>query len=773
MKSFKNDGLMKNLFKVIFVAAATTTLFACNKEIENPTPETPVSVRTVQFSAGPVTRTVFGTPSGSSVPTLWTENKTVGISLNFAPFKESNTPEVASGGATANFSANIDDSGSAPYTFYAVSPYSSVISASASYCSVQVDIPASQTPLATSVDENAQILVAKHSAGSSFPTSSVTLDFTHLTAYGKISFSNLLLAAGESIASVSLTAAENWVGRYYYYFEDHDPYSEGDLAENSVGKTLTLTTSSATDIWFACAPVNLSGKTVKVVITTDKATTYTKNITIPAGKTFASGKVNAFTINMNGITADSAAEYELVTDPSELTAGKKVIIAAPGDYAVAMSTTQNSNNRGSASVTKSQNNTIISSPSDAVQIFTIVGGTTTGTIAFSTGSGYIYAAASDKNYLRTEETLSANSSWSVSIDSDGIATVIAQGDNTRNHLRYNAANNPPVFGCYAETSSVETKVSLFVPASNWELNSIAVTTSPDKTTYEAGEDFDPTGMVVTAHYVDADNNSHTKNVVLNNADLTISPSTSLTAGTTSVSISYGGKSTTQAITVTAPIIWDLKSIAVTTAPSKTNYTEGEFFDPTGMVVTATYENHDNTAQTKTETVDNNDLTFSPTTSTALTTSDTAITITYNGKTTSQTIKVDAVGSKKTYTLTIDYNTLDQLTSGSGYATYNGDHTITATATDKSTTSVVVNSYQVMSNTNNNQWQKSKGVIYNKTDLGAIKSVTVNSTSGTFTTTYGSSESPSGSTLGSSDGYFKVAVGSATGYTTSIVVVFEK
>ncbi len=451
---------MKNLFKVLLVAAATSALFACTKEI-SVKDENPAQVKTVQFSTAPVTKTVFGTASGSTLPTLWTENMTVGISLNLAAAKESTQPVVANGGATATFSADLEAGENSYFVFYAISPYASVISTSADYKSVQVDIPSSQTPLEDSVDEKAQILVAKYDAGSTFPTSSVNLEFAHLTAYGKISFSNLALADGETIASVSLTASKDWAGRFYYYMENSGSYSEGDIAPRTPAKTITLTTSSASDIWFACAPVDMGGESVKVVVTTDKGTTYTKNITIPSGKTFDSGKVNVFTVNMNGITADSAVEYQLVTSASALTAGSKVIIAAPGDVEVAMSTTQNGNNRGSASVTKTNNNTIISSPSDAVQIFTLATGTKANTVAFSTGSGYIYAASSTANHLRTEETLSDNSSWTVTIDSDGVATVVAQGANTRNHMRYNSGNNPPVFSSYSETSSVSTKVSIY------------------------------------------------------------------------------------------------------------------------------------------------------------------------------------------------------------------------------------------------------------------------------------------------------------------------
>ena len=72
-----------------------------------------------------------------------------------------------------------------------------------------------------------------------------------------------------------------------------------------------------------------------------------------------------------------------------------------------------------------------------------------------------------------------------------------------------------------------------------------------------------------------------------------------------------------------------------------------------------------------------------------------------------------------------------------------------------------------------QWQKSNGAIYNTTDLGKIISITVNKTSGTFTTYYGTSQKPTkDTTVGG--GYFQTKVGSDnTGKTSSIVIVFNK
>lgn len=96
---------------------------------------------------------------------------------------------------------------------------------------------------------------------------------------------------------------------------------------------------------------------------------------------------------------------------------------------------------------------------------------------------------------------------------------------------------------------------------------------------------------------------------------------------------YNAGEATATITVNPALV--LSSIAVTTPPTKTTYIEGESFDPTGMVVTATYADE--------STDDVTDVcTFTP--SGALTTSDTEITVRYTEnattKTTTQAITVN-------------------------------------------------------------------------------------------------------------------------------------
>ena len=130
---------------------------------------------------------------------------------------------------------------------------------------------------------------------------------------------------------------------------------------------------------------------------------------------------------------------------------------------------------------------------------------------------------------------------------------------------------------------------------------------------------------------------------------------------------------------------------------------------------------------------------------------------------------NAWGVDYTYSFTInagDFNT-------TSYAANNNEKTSTATCTTdgSKTMSVKWTSYQVMKNSSNMQWQKSKGYIYNSTDLGTINSVTVTSSAGSFTTYYGTSEQPSSGSAGSGKGYFKTSVGGATGTTSQIVINF--
>ena len=145
----------------------------------------------------------------------------------------------------------------------------------------------------------------------------------------------------------------------------------------------------------------------------------------------------------------TAQTATLVTDASSLKAGDEIVIAAiDADYA--LGTNQKTNNREAVAVTKGGEKLTLN---DSVQILTLANGTKDGTFAFYTGSGYLYAAgkskaqgeSSNKNYLKTSPDLTDNASWTIEI-AEGAATVVAQGENGCNTLRYN--NSSGLFSAY-------------------------------------------------------------------------------------------------------------------------------------------------------------------------------------------------------------------------------------------------------------------------------------------------------------------------------------
>ena len=155
----------------------------------------------------------------------------------------------------------------------------------------------------------------------------------------------------------------------------------------------------------------------------------------------------------------------------------------------------------------------------------VVGETVTFTPTLSGGSGL---------YERTISWVSTNTSVVASPENseDGesvTVTALASGSTT-------------ITGTVVSPGSASASFVVNVKA----LSGIAVTTPPSKTVYFEDEAFDSTGMVVTATFTD----SSTEDVT---SSCTFTPNP-LTYGTTSVTVSYAGFNTTQAVTVNRALV---------------------------------------------------------------------------------------------------------------------------------------------------------------------------------------------------------------------------
>ena len=162
--------------------------------------------------------------------------------------------------------------------------------------------------------------------------------------------------------------------------------------------------------------------------------------------TCTSNSVYIYSVAITYSTEVVGEKYALLTDEDDLGVGDTIIIVDATDL-YALSTTQETNYRGRTQEDWcfSAMDTIIVSGSTYVQ--KLILGQTNSHWTLYDGSGYLYAASSSSNYLKTQNLNNANGEWTISIGSSPyVATVTAQGSNTRNLLQHNNTNTR--FSCY-------------------------------------------------------------------------------------------------------------------------------------------------------------------------------------------------------------------------------------------------------------------------------------------------------------------------------------
>ena len=214
--------------------------------------------------------------------------------------------------------------------------------------------------------------------------------------------------------------------------------------------------------------------------------------------------------------------FTKVTSASGLEAGAMYLIVGNdedlGDFAIGY---QKQNNRHAVAVTDAGGSITVTpavdpySEGDANQ-FMLGGSANAWTFYDPLREGYLYAASSSSNQLKTQSTNNANGEWSIVFNADGTAEVVAQGENTRNNMRFNPNNGTPLFSCYAETSTVDTRVCLYKAGgtvepdpepSNYPTNFTATVNGTDVTltwTDAVGEQLPHKYVVVSGYYIPTD-----------------------------------------------------------------------------------------------------------------------------------------------------------------------------------------------------------------------------------------------------------------------------
>ena len=169
--------------------------------------------------------------------------------------------------------------------------------------------------------------------------------------------------------------------------------------------------------------------------------------------------------------------YALVTDASQLEKGKDIIIVGENNGTLYALAEQKTNNRGAALVTK-EKGIITVNHSGSIPFITLdcIEGEAGTLWGFDTDDGYLYAASSSSNHLKTLRptqsfTSDANAQATIEIAEDGQATIVFQGTNSHNDLRFNNDNsNNLLFSCYTSDKTyphayiyMETELDEIIP----------------------------------------------------------------------------------------------------------------------------------------------------------------------------------------------------------------------------------------------------------------------------------------------------------------------
>jgi len=458
--------MKKTLILIGLAAIATLSFSSCQKENYSIIEEEQ-SIGTVPFEL--FANTAATKTSNNNASTDWVEDDEVNVfhavtgGTDYKNDGKFVVDDTSTGHATGTLASALDENTN--YDWYVFYPYKS-------YLTTPANTDASYFPIGSSSKDKAQVQDGygsmAHLAGQYFPLYGKVTNVSAATTpqvdmYQALSVIKVHVTNANSdaltVTSVAFTAPESITGRYYIDFSGNTTTftasGEGYVSETvnlEVNNGIAIAQNGTADFYIAIKPFTAkAASTLKLSVNG-----YEKTLNLASAVSFDAGKIK--TLNFSYDYVNSLAEptaktgWYRVEDASWLAAGDRVaIVANDADYA--LSTTQNTNNRGQIAITKGTDGDYTTMTSnDSVQEFILETGTVENSFGFWQDNGsnpnyYIYAASSSSNYLKSKNTLDANGSFTIAFDLEANATITAQGDKTNNTIKYNSSNS--LFSCYA------------------------------------------------------------------------------------------------------------------------------------------------------------------------------------------------------------------------------------------------------------------------------------------------------------------------------------
>lgn len=207
------------------------------------------------------------------------------------------------------------DNNSSSFTYNAIYPTTSFAgSDNVDLTNVELTLPSTQSASSTSFDPAADMLIAKPQTMDK-QAESITMQFKRIVAMAKLSIKGLPWST--IIKEVTFTANNAKLTGTASV-----DLSKGEIqtiynASESVTVKYENNIASTNPIYFNCYPTTLNaGDSFSVTVTTNTNSTYTKSVTIPAGRElrFEEGDLSTFTIDMSGVSEENPAttyKYEI------------------------------------------------------------------------------------------------------------------------------------------------------------------------------------------------------------------------------------------------------------------------------------------------------------------------------------------------------------------------------------------------------------------------------------------------------------------------------
>ena len=452
---------MKKIISWGMMLAAAFTLTNCAKEIDAPVQEP----ESVGYPFEIIASTVDTKTVNDGMSTKWAADDMINVfhalgeSTKYVDNGAFTITDVEGGRFTGTLKEQLDVE--EEYDWYVLYPYSSYIKTPGAKTDGYTFIGYSSGLNQSGYDSMASL------KGSVCPLYGVlkyggvkpVIEMQHLSSIVAIKVTNDTDQA-LTITTASFTATEDIVGSYFIDITktpvEYTAKTANATATVNVSDGTALAKGESATLYAAIKPFTAAAGQ-KLTLSVNG---YSKEIELTKDVTFTAGKIKTLNFSYDKV-ATSEPDGEGFSGEWLITGtdSGKLYVATAADNG-------NGNNLKSTLQIAINDNKIteVDGLSDCKMTITKItdGGAYDGMYTIKDAKGkYLYAAGSDKNYLKGTTTLSVDCYWNIALNPNGTYSIVASKSSNRNVMRFNYNSGSPLVSCYLESSTTGTSITLY------------------------------------------------------------------------------------------------------------------------------------------------------------------------------------------------------------------------------------------------------------------------------------------------------------------------